>query len=72
MATCGELHGFRRLYVLWLIGVISETDMSTLDSIIGENQLLDTNDPIEFEKQLVEVQDSNKITERFREYTSNR
>ena len=46
--------------------------MSTLDSIIGENQLLDTNDPIEFEKQLVEVQDSNKITERFREYTSNR
>lgn len=40
----------------------------------GKKQLLVTDEPIEFQKQLVEVQDLRKITDCFRgiiEYTSN-
>ena len=40
----------------------------------GKNQLLVTDEPVEFQKQLVEVQDLRKITGCYRgiiEYTSN-
>ena len=35
-------------------------------SMIGENRQLVTDEPVEFEKQPVEVQDCSKITDRFR------
>ena len=38
----------------------------TLTAIIGENWQLVTNEPVEFEKQPVEVQDCRKITDHFR------
>ena len=34
--------------------------------LIGENQQLVTNEPVEFEKLLVEVDDRRKITDHFR------
>ena len=34
--------------------------------MIGENRQLVTNEPVEFKKQLVEVQDYKKITDQFR------
>ena len=34
--------------------------------MIGENRRLVTNEPVEFEKQPVEVQDSRKLTNHFR------
>jgi hypothetical protein len=34
--------------------------------MIGENRQLLTDEPVEFEKQLVEVQDCRKITDRFK------
>ena len=37
----------------------------------GENRPLVTNEPIEFGKQPVEVQDFGKATNHFRKYTSN-
>ena len=37
-----------------------------LETMIGENRQLVTNEPIEFEKQPIEVQDCRKITDRFR------
>ena len=37
----------------------------------GENRQLVTNEPVEFEKRPVEVQDFGKITQEFMEYTSN-
>ena len=43
-------------------------------TINGENQLLVTNEPVEFEKSPIEVRDCKKITDHFREfmeYTSN-
>jgi hypothetical protein len=44
----------------------SNHDARETEQMIGENRQLVTDEPVEFEKQLVEVQDSRKITNHFR------
>ena len=60
-----EGHFNRRIYGIYL-DLRKRIQKITTRTMIGENQQLVTNEPVEFEKEPVEVQDCRKITDHFR------